>query len=69
MILCLVTTLGAITPPVGICCFVIAVMHKDIPMTRVFKGSTYYLPAYILTGVLMMGFPYWTVLALANLVR
>jgi tripartite ATP-independent transporter DctM subunit len=69
VILCLVTTLGAITPPVGICCFVIAGMHKDIPMAQVFKGSMYYLPAYILTCALMMVFPYWTVLALANLVR
>ena len=28
-----------------------------------------YLPAYILTAATMMLFPYWTVLALASLVR
>ena len=69
VLLCLVTTLGAITPPVGISCFVVASMHKDIPMEQVFKGAMYYLPAYILTGVLLILFPYWTVLMLASRVR
>ncbi len=69
VVLCLVTTLGAITPPVGICCFVIAGMNKDIPMEQVFRGAVYYMPAYILTVVLMFLLPYWMVTMLANLVR
>jgi TRAP-type C4-dicarboxylate transport system permease large subunit len=69
VILCLVTTLGAITPPVGICCFVVAGMNKDIPMEQVFKGTMYYLPAYILTVCILILFPYLTVLMLSNLVR
>lgn len=69
VLLCLVTTLGAITPPVGICCFVVAGMNKDIPMEQVFKGTMYYLPAYILTAIIMILFPYLTVLMLADMVR
>jgi C4-dicarboxylate transporter, DctM subunit len=65
----IVTTLGAITPPIGICCFVIAGMSKDIQIEQVFKGSLYYIPAYILTALIVWVFPEWTVLALANLVR
>ncbi len=69
VLLCIVTTLGAVTPPVGICCFVVAGMNKDIPMEQVFKGSLYYLPAYIITMVILILFPYLTVLMLSNLVR
>ena len=69
VLLCVVTTLGAVTPPVGICCFVVAGMNKDIPMEQVFKGAMYYLPAYIITMVVMILFPYLTVLMLSNLVR
>ncbi len=69
VLLCIVTTLGAVTPPVGICCFVVAGMNKDIPMEQVFKGAMYYLPAYIITMVILILFPYLTVLMLSNLVR
>ncbi|HRY66425.1 MAG TPA: TRAP transporter large permease [Phycisphaerae bacterium] len=68
-VICLVTTLGAITPPVGISCFVVAGMSKEVPMEQVFKGAMYYLPAYIITFLLMLLSPYWTVLALSNLAR
>lgn len=68
VMLCLVTTLGAITPPVGICCFVVAGMNKDVPMERVFKGTAYYLPAFLLTTAIVMLVPQ-TVTWLANLVR
>jgi C4-dicarboxylate transporter, DctM subunit len=68
-VLTLVTTFGAITPPVGICCFVVAGMCKDVPMEKVFKGALYFVPAYIITFILEMVFPYWMVLAMAGLVR
>jgi tripartite ATP-independent transporter DctM subunit len=69
VLICLVTTLGAITPPIGICCYVIGGMCKDIPIEKVFRGSLYYIPAYLITLAIMMLLPYWTVLLLANLVR
>ncbi len=68
VLLCLVTTLGAITPPVGICCFVVAGMNKDIPMERVFQGTLYYLPAFLLTVLILMLWPQ-AVSVLAGLVR
>lgn len=69
VVICLVTTLGAITPPVGISCFVVAGMSKDVPMEQVFKGAMYYLPAYIMTLLLMLLFPHGTVTILSNLAR
>jgi tripartite ATP-independent transporter DctM subunit len=67
VMVCLVTTLGAITPPIGICCFVVAGMSKDIRVEQAFKGSMYYLPAYVVTGALMFFFPEWSVMLLASL--
>lgn len=52
-----VTTLGAVTPPVGATTYVVGGMAKDIPLEEVFKGVTYFLPAYILCVVLLMLFP------------
>ncbi len=65
----IVTTMGAIMPPIGICCYVVAGMAKDIPLASVFRGALYYIPAYILTIVILALFPYGTVLILSNLVR
>lgn len=69
VLITLVTTLGAITPPIGICCYVIAGMSKDISIGQVFKGSLYYIPAYVIAIIVMMLFPEKTVMLLANLVR
>ena len=63
------TTMGALMPPIGICCYVVAAMAKDIPIGTVFRGAVYYIPTYIIANILLMLFPYWTVLVLSNLVR
>uniref|UniRef100_A0A7C4ETM4 TRAP transporter large permease n=1 Tax=Desulfomonile tiedjei TaxID=2358 RepID=A0A7C4ETM4_9BACT len=55
--LTVVTTMGAITPPVGISVYVVAGMNKDIPMGTIFKGVLYFIPAYIITIILLMGYP------------
>ncbi|MBI5443045.1 MAG: TRAP transporter large permease [Deltaproteobacteria bacterium] len=68
-VITIVTTMGSIMPPIGICCYVVAAMATDIPLTTVFRGSFYYLPAYIVSIILLMLFPYWTVLVLSDLVR
>jgi len=52
-----VTTLGAVTPPVGATTYVVGGMAKDIPLEEVFKGVAYFLPAYILCVILLMLFP------------
>lgn len=56
-ILTVVTTMGAITPPVGICAFVVAGMAKDIPLSTVFKGVIWFIPAYVVTIAIMILFP------------
>ncbi|MBA3009271.1 MAG: TRAP transporter large permease [Desulfobacula sp.] len=53
----IVTTLGAVTPPVGATTYVVWGMAKDVPLERVFKGVAYFLPAYIVCIILMMLFP------------
>jgi len=68
-VICIVTTMGSIMPPIGICCYVVAGMAKDIPLASVFKGAFYYVPAYIISIILLMFSPYWTVLVLSNLVN
>jgi tripartite ATP-independent transporter DctM subunit len=67
-ILTVVTTMGAITPPVGICAYVVAGMAKDIPLSTVFKGVIWFIPAYCITMAMMMIFPR-IVLFLPSLVR
>jgi C4-dicarboxylate transporter, DctM subunit len=52
-----VTTLGAVTPPVGATTYVVGGMAKDVPLEDVFKGVAYFLPAYILCIFILMIFP------------
>ncbi len=55
--LTVVTTMGAITPPVGISAYVVAGMNKDIPMGTIFKGVLFFIPAYIISITLMIRYP------------
>jgi TRAP-type C4-dicarboxylate transport system permease large subunit len=68
-VICVTTCMGAIMPPIGICCYVVAGMAKDIPIGTVFRGGSYFLPTYIIADIIMILFPYGTVLVLSNLVR
>ena len=52
-----ITTLGAVTPPVGATTFVVAGVASDVPMTEVFKGVALFLPAYLVTIALLILFP------------
>jgi len=64
----IVTTMGAIMPPVGICCYVVSGM-SGIPLATVFRGCFYYIPAYIVSIAILMISPYWTVMVLSDMVR
>lgn len=68
-VVCIVTTMGSIMPPVGICCYVVAAMADNIPLGTVFRGAVYYLPAYIISIIILMLWPYWTVMVLSDLVK
>lgn len=52
-----ITTMGAVTPPVGATAYVVAGMAKSISLNDVFRGVTYFLPAYIICVFLLMLFP------------
>ncbi len=52
-----ITTLGAVTPPVGATTYVVAGMARDIPIKEVFKGTAYFMPAYIVCVIILMLFP------------
>ena len=67
-ILTVVTTMGAVTPPVGICAYVVSGMSEDIPLSTVFKGVLWFIPAYAMTMALMIIFPK-IVLFLPSLVK
>lgn len=68
-LVCLVTTLGAITPPIGVSCFVVAGMSPDVSSAQVTRGAMRFVPAYVLVYLLLNLFPHATVGFLAGLVR
>mgnify|MGYP005680461847 FL=1 len=47
-----------ITPPIGLNCFVVAGVRKDIPVTDVFKGVTLFFIADILTIIALISVSY-----------
>lgn len=57
VLITIITTLGAITPPVGINTYIVAGIAKDIPLTTVFRGVTYFLAAFAFTVLLLFLFP------------
>jgi tripartite ATP-independent transporter DctM subunit len=57
VLITVVTTMGAITPPVGVNTFIVASMAKDVPMTDVFKGVTYFMGAYVICIAILMSCP------------
>ena len=52
-----ITTMGAVTPPVGATAYVVAGMAESISLNDVFRGVTYFMPAYIICVFLLMLFP------------
>jgi len=57
VMLTIVTTMGAITPPVGVNAYVVAGMSDDISLATVFRGVVYFLPTYIICILLIEVFP------------
>ncbi|MDR2850272.1 MAG: TRAP transporter large permease [Verrucomicrobiota bacterium] len=68
-VVCLVTTVGAITPPVGVSCFVVAGMAPDANSAQVFRGAMRFLPAYAIVYLLLNLFPGVMVGWLSGLVK
>ncbi len=52
-----VTMMGVITPPVGVCVYVVSGMARDVPLEKIFRGSMPFLWALILAAILLVIFP------------
>jgi tripartite ATP-independent transporter DctM subunit len=68
ILITVVTTMGAVTPPVGVNVFIVAAMSGDVPLSQVFRGVALFLPAFIVCLLLLLLWPDF-VLWLPQLVR
>ncbi|RST77231.1 TRAP transporter large permease [Siminovitchia acidinfaciens] len=57
VVLCVVTSMGAITPPVGVNVFVVQGLTPKTPVTTIFKGAAYFLVTYLIFIGLLLLFP------------
>lgn len=68
VVVTVITTLGAITPPVGATAFVVAGMSKDVTLDVVFRGIAWFFPAYLVCVIILIAFPQ-IILFLPNLMK
>ncbi|MBW1801529.1 MAG: TRAP transporter large permease subunit, partial [Deltaproteobacteria bacterium] len=57
IILTMVTTMGAITPPVGVNIYVVKALAPDIPLGTIFKSVSFFLLACLVSIVILILFP------------
>ena len=68
VIIVVVTMMGVISPPVGVCVYVVAGIQRDVPMDRIFRGSLPFLAALVVAAAILMIWPK-VCLILPNLLR
>jgi len=68
IIITMVTTMGAITPPVGINIYVVKALAPEIELGTIFKSASFFFLACILCTIILMIFPQ-IVLVIPNMVR
>jgi len=68
VVITVMTTLGAVTPPVGVNTYIVAGNAEDVLLKEVFKGVSLFFPAYGICLALMILFPQ-LVLFLPRLMR
>ena len=57
IILTMVTTMGAITPPVGVNIYVVKALAPEIPLGTIFKSVSFFLVACIVSIIILIIFP------------
>ena len=57
VVIVLVMELGLITPPVGLNCYIIAGIAKDVPLAKIFKGSAPFIFPVLIAIFLVTLFP------------
>ena len=68
VIIVVVTQMGVISPPVGVCVYVVSGIARDVPLQTVFRGAVPFLVALIVSAAILVAFPQLT-LFLPNLIR
>ena len=68
IILTMVTTMGAITPPVGVNIYVVKALAPEIELSTIFKSVSFFLTACIVCIVILIIFPQ-IVLIIPNMAR
>jgi tripartite ATP-independent transporter DctM subunit len=57
VVITLVTTMGAVTPPVGVNVYIVSGLAPDVPIGTIFRGVSIFLVAYVICLVLLIIFP------------
>jgi C4-dicarboxylate transporter DctM subunit len=57
VIIVLVTQMGVITPPVGVCVYVVSGIEREVPLQTIFKGSMPFLYMMVIAAILLIAFP------------
>ena len=57
IILTMVTTMGAITPPVGVNIYVVKALAPEIELATIFKSVSFFLAACIVCIIILIVFP------------
>lgn len=57
VVLCIVTSLGAITPPVGVNVYVVKGLAPETSIATIFRGATWFVVPYVLFLALLIVFP------------
>ncbi len=57
VVIVLVTQMGVISPPVGVCVYVVSGIARDVPLQTVFKGSLPFLLAMVVAAAILILFP------------
>jgi tripartite ATP-independent transporter DctM subunit len=57
VVLTIVTTMGAVTPPVGVNVYIVSGLAPDVPIQTIFRGVSIFLIAYVICLVLLVVCP------------
>ena len=57
VIIVVVTQMGVISPPVGVCVYVVSGIERDVPLQTIFRGALPFLAALILAAIILIAFP------------
>ncbi len=57
IIITMVTTMGAITPPVGVNIYVVKALVPDVPLETIFKSVSFFLVACLISIIILIIFP------------